>query len=474
MMRRVTGVLLFATAALSCKGVDFVARDGTTISVTANPKEIAASNGVANITAVLNEMGGIPVADKTVVRFTTTLGAVTAQTETQDGIARAILTSNGTSGTATVTAFSGSITGTVDITIGVTASSIALASTPANLGTGGGSVSLTATVFAANGAPVAGASVAFSTTQGSLGSAGRPVVTDASGVATDTLTTVQTAVVTAVAGGQNASITINVGASGVSAVVLAADSVNLPAGGGSTGLVAVVLGDSGPVPGVAVAWSATNGSLGTPGVTVTDSTGKATNSLTTSRDSTVRASASGFSDSVMITVGATTTLSMTLAAERASIPLIDAPYASTCASPGTILPIRLAAQLQDSNGNPVAGREVQFFIDFSGVDLCGRAYGEFCDTGGDVATAVSNGNGVAEVQFTMTDTDILFCNCLRSATSCSASAPGACPGAPTVPPCSPICRTTSTGTEDLFCQVAFLAVSGGTESGNSVSIEYGR
>jgi hypothetical protein len=51
-----------------------------------------------------------PVADGTVVQFFTTLGRIEEQGKTNDGVARVNLTSDGRSGTAGITAFSGSAT----------------------------------------------------------------------------------------------------------------------------------------------------------------------------------------------------------------------------------------------------------------------------------------------------------------------------------------------------------------------------
>ena len=92
-----------------------------------------------------------------------------------------------------------------------------------------------------------------------------------------------------------------------------------------------------------------------------------------------------------------------------------------------------------------------------------RIYGEQAKTkadDGDVALA------------SMDDEDIDFCNCLTSDTTQCTASPGACPAATS---CASICRTNSGGgMEDLFCQVAISAVSGGIFSDNIQFFEYGR
>jgi len=471
MTARIVGGVMLVAAGLfvACSGVDFVARPDTTMGVSANPAEVVSTTGTSRITAVLVRSSGVPAADGTVVRFTTTLGAITGQDETTDGIAVAELTGTSVPGMATVTAFSGSVNASVDVTIGATASSLALSATPASLPTGGGTVELVATVFGENGAPVEGQAVAFSTTEGSLDTAGNPVLTDIRGVATDSLTTSRTADVTATAGAQSQTVTVQVGDTGVTALVLSATQVNLPSGGGSTGLTAVVLGNTGPVANVPVAWSASAGSLGTPGSTLTDANGQATNSISTTVDSVVSASAAAASDSLTITVGLAPTITVAISASRSSIPLLDPVTTRDCSTPNTTsLPIDIVAQVEDQDGKPVANRQVTFFVDFSVLSSCALAFGEFCGSGSSSVTATTASDGTATVQFMMTEEDVGFCNCLPS--SC-VTVPGTGVGeCNSSSGCGPMCTTT----DDKFCSVAISALSGGTLSDNIQFIEYGR
>ena len=48
-----------------CEGVPFVAREGTTITITANPQTIPVNGGTSSLVATVIESGGTPVADET-------------------------------------------------------------------------------------------------------------------------------------------------------------------------------------------------------------------------------------------------------------------------------------------------------------------------------------------------------------------------------------------------------------------------
>jgi len=475
------GTMLAGLAWLgACKRVDFVARDGTRITITANPESIPQIGGSSRITAVVIDANGYPVADKTVIRFTTTLGHITPETETHDGLAYATLTSAGESGMATVKALSGSVTSNeVAVTIGVAASAISLTASPATLPVGGGTVTLNAIVFGEAGKPVPGVEVAFSNDEGSLASGGNPVTTDAGGLATDQLTTALETRVTARSGEKTASITVGVGASGVASVVLSADRVNIAAGE-TTNLVAVVLGDAGPLPQVAVAWDASNGSLGTIGVTTTDSSGRATNSLTTARDSEVTASTGGESDSLKITVASAADIRVSITADRAEVVQL-APCGGgatwPCSTPrdfcgpdaSAVLPITFTATVEDASGRPLAGRNVVFGVDFSSMGRCERSFGEFC---GGAGFATTGADGKASIAYTMTDDDVNFCNCLQTTSPCPTGlgygecATGNC--------AIDQCKDESGTMVDESCAIVMKAESGGVRSTIGASVRYSR
>ena len=114
----------------ACEDSPFVAPTGTGITLAATTS-IPAS-GFTDITALLLRGGfssdggnagvtkgvGPPVKDDTIVNFITTLGRIEpSQAKTKDGIVTVTLFGDGQAGTAKVTAFSGSSSATLDITL---------------------------------------------------------------------------------------------------------------------------------------------------------------------------------------------------------------------------------------------------------------------------------------------------------------------------------------------------------------------
>jgi len=138
---------------VSCESSQLTAPQGTTFTFISATTMIA--TGTLDITVDVNQGGtstgggqnattpsGLPVHDGTVVDFATTLGTVSPlQATTKDGQVHVTLVGNGTTGSAKVTANSGSVLGSTTITVGastVGALSISLpgqsgvVSTPAN------------------------------------------------------------------------------------------------------------------------------------------------------------------------------------------------------------------------------------------------------------------------------------------------------------------------------------------------------
>ena len=110
----------------SCEDSPFVAPTGTGITLAAAGSIPA--TGFTDITALLLRGGfsadavtkgvGPPVKDDTVVNFITTLGRIEpSQAKTKDGLATVTLFGGGQAGTAKVTAFSGSSSTSIDITL---------------------------------------------------------------------------------------------------------------------------------------------------------------------------------------------------------------------------------------------------------------------------------------------------------------------------------------------------------------------
>lgn len=208
-----------AIATLSCDKMPLVAPSGATMTLVTTTNVVPV-NGSTEILAVVTEgtlsggedggttAGGTPVHNGTVVTFTTSLGRIEpAEALTEAGRARARLIADGRSGTAVITAFSGSATETIEVSIGAAAAErVAVTASPQSLPGTGGTTTVTARVEDAEGNGLAGVPVTFSTTSGSLTVTN--AVTNDTGLATTQLSTSREAVVTANAGGATGELTV--------------------------------------------------------------------------------------------------------------------------------------------------------------------------------------------------------------------------------------------------------------------------
>jgi hypothetical protein len=191
--------------------VTFTAGAPAKVAVSAAPSSVPADGSTAStVTATVTDKYGNPVPG-TPVGFGTTLGSLSATTvaTNADGQAQVTITSTKT-GTATVTATAGGVSGsaTVTFTPGAPAK-VAVSAAPSSVPADGTTSStVTTTVTDVNGNPVPGTPVDFSTTLGTLSAT--TATTDASGVATDTITSsaAGTATVTATASGVSDTATV--------------------------------------------------------------------------------------------------------------------------------------------------------------------------------------------------------------------------------------------------------------------------
>jgi hypothetical protein len=214
---------------LTCAQALLTAVPGTSMTLFANPENIAANGDVSVISALLLEPAGTLVPDGTVVQFFTNLGKIEAQGKTNDGVARVNLVSDSRSGDAQVTAISGgtapaptptsspsptaavpgagivafaaaggSNTATVTVKIGSGRPKTLLltANPPRITGSGPARQSrLVANVFDDNGNPVSNVPVIFTITANTSGetetlkSGSAPIYTDTNGQAEDFLQT---------------------------------------------------------------------------------------------------------------------------------------------------------------------------------------------------------------------------------------------------------------------------------------------
>jgi len=239
-LRRALPVLAIASGLLlpivvsSCDKVPLLAPTGSVINLFATSNTVSLNSSVDIVaTAVENgtDVGsgsgttstagaGTPVQNGTLISFTTTIGSVQpSEARTHNGQVTVKLVTTSQSGTATVTAYSGGASKTLQLKVGTAAAShISLTASPQSLGSGGGVATISATITDDGGAPISGIPVSFNTDQGTLSSG--TVTTDASGTASTQLSTTATATVTATAGSATAVTTkVNVGARIVPTIV---------------------------------------------------------------------------------------------------------------------------------------------------------------------------------------------------------------------------------------------------------------
>ena len=234
-----------AIAASACDKAPLLAPGGTVIFLNATSTSIAPS-GTVDIIAVLLEQGttaatppaggtgsttagsGTPVHNGTLVSFTTTLGRIEpAEARTENGSVKVRFIGDGRSGAAKILAYSGGARTEMTINVGAAAAERVLVSaTP--VGSSGGTSTIRATVEDTSGNPLPGVTVQFSTTRGTLSSS--TATTDASGVATVTLSTTAEATVTATVGTKSGTATVTPAAkSGLSMTIPATTTASSPA-----------------------------------------------------------------------------------------------------------------------------------------------------------------------------------------------------------------------------------------------------
>lgn len=231
----VTLLLLPLALVAACDKVPLLAPTGSVITLI--PSAFAVSlNSELTITATVIENGvasggsgpsggtttrsgaGTPVQNGTLITFTTTIGRIEpSDARTHNGQVTVKLITGGTSGSPTITAYSGGASTTnKEIKIGTAAvDRVTVTASPQSLGSSGGSAVITAIALDDGGSGIAGVPVIFSTDKGSVSPS--TANTDANGVATATLTTTATAKVTASAGSTAKSdATVTVSAFGLS------------------------------------------------------------------------------------------------------------------------------------------------------------------------------------------------------------------------------------------------------------------
>ena len=203
-------VLLFILS-IYCAKVSPTAPDGSILYITANPPSIPSGGAHSIISVIGYEVTGIPLSNGTVINFSCDIGSIDDKAMTHDGKAKAIFTSDSRSGVAHIGVTSGNSKANVDILVGSAAlASLSIGANPAVLPHEGGSSTLTAVAFDAQGNTLPDILVIFSTTAGTLKSGGAALTTNANGQVQDILSTNKAATVKAVSGSITASTNIEV------------------------------------------------------------------------------------------------------------------------------------------------------------------------------------------------------------------------------------------------------------------------
>ncbi|HEY6223517.1 MAG TPA: invasin domain 3-containing protein, partial [Gemmatimonadales bacterium] len=386
----------------------------------AAPGSIVAGSGLSTITVTAKDAGGNAISGATVVLAATGSGNTLVQpaaTTDANGVASGTLSSTVAESktvSATVNGVSLTQTATVSVTPGsVAADRSTVGAAPTTIEAGNGTSSITVTAKDANGNPISGATVVLAAT-GAGNTLVQPAgVTNASGVATGSLssTVAESKTVSATINGtaitQTAGITVTAATISASLSTVGAAPPSIVAGSGSTTITVTVLDGTGqPVSGanVVLASTGTQNTLVQP-VGPTDANGVATGTLSSNKAElkTISATAAG--------VAITQTAAVTVTAGSVSGATSTVSAAPTSIAPGSeTSTIRVTAK--DAFGNPVSGVTVVLSASGSGNTLTqpsgttnsiGVASGTLSSTVAETKTVSATANGVA-IQQTATVT----------------------------------------------------------------------
>ncbi len=196
---------------ITCKKVPFFASEGSTLVLSSDKNYIKKETEEAVIMIVGFTGNGEPLHDHTSVMLSTTLGIITpSEVELIEGKAIAKFRSD-KSGTAQITARSGTIVSeAIEIKVGAAAlDSLSISANPSEFSYGGGTSKISVIAFDENGNLLSDIPVVLSSTTGNFRKGG-VIYTDRNGVATDYLTLEYSGTVKAVSGGKEASVEIKV------------------------------------------------------------------------------------------------------------------------------------------------------------------------------------------------------------------------------------------------------------------------
>ncbi len=406
------GIALTQTASVTVTGGGVSASQST---LGALPTSISAGSGTSTITVTAKDAGGNPISGATVVLAATGTGNTLVQPAAltdPSGVATGTLSSTVVESktvSATVNGVSLNQTATVTVTAGsVSASQSTLGASPSSIQAGNGTSTITVTARDAGGNPISGATVVLAAT-GTGNTLVQPSgVTNASGVATGSLSSsvAETKTVSATISGtavtQTTSVTVTPATISPTLSTVGATPASFTAGSGSATITVTVRNSSGqPVSGANVVLSST----GTQNTLVqpsgpTDANGVATGMLSSNKAElkTISAIADG------VAISQTAVLTVTAGPVTGSTSVVTA--APTSIAPGTeTSTIRVTAK--DEFGNPVSGATVSLAATGSGNTLTqpatttnsiGVTSGTLSSTVVGTKTVSATANGVAIVQ----------------------------------------------------------------------------
>lgn len=246
-------VTVAAADAISSTVIQFVPGEPYTVTVRADPDNIVADGiSTSAITATVTDQWSHPVADDTVVTFTTSLGSFPAVPHTRTtvgGVAVAVLTASTQADTAVVTATSGVASGTAEVTLTPGAPATLVLIAASLQGSVGHNISITATVSDQYNNAVADGTLVTFTTSLDLGGGGFLPAADSTldGVATSVLTSTRTGsgIVTATAvGGVNDTVVITFTPGALASFSLGGYPASVTAGDSFTGSVVATAYDA--------------------------------------------------------------------------------------------------------------------------------------------------------------------------------------------------------------------------------------
>lgn len=353
---------------------------GASVDVVASTVQVGSGGDTSTITAVVKTSGNVGLANAS-VSFSADTGTLTGASATTNaaGVATAVFSSGSdrSNRTATITVRSGSATGTIKLDIVGTQISYSGPTTVA----AGSAITASVKLVDAKGSAIPNQTVTVASSL-SNGLSATSLTTDSLGAATLQYTATNAGTDSLVFTGAGTSVTARVQVSAADfAFVSPAPNTSVPVG--TPQVVRVRYLSSGvPQAGVSINFAATAGTV-TPTSAVTDGTGHAQTSVTSSTASPAIVQAS-----VSSSVQATLPIVFT-AQQPANIVLQVSPTAIAPNPAGaTAQQSQLIATVRDTNGNPVSGAMVNFtrLSDPSGGNLS-------------QASAVTDSGGKATAQY---------------------------------------------------------------------------